>query len=68
MMNKNPDARIIGEKVKVANEKHPGVVTRIDYQRGLIYVLFKSNKEVPYAYPEDIQKGVLEPIIPVKKD
>lgn len=52
---------IIGEKVKVLNEKNPGVVTKIDVERGLIYVLFPRNREEIYSFPESIEQEVIIP-------
>ena len=48
-MTRTEDDYLIGERIKVANEKEPGVVTRIDQERGLIYVLFK-NKRYSFEY------------------
>lgn len=58
---------LIGEKVKVENEKEEGVVTRIDKNRGLIYVLFKRMREEPYPYPEALDQGVIVPLNKKKK-
>ena len=52
---------LIGEKVKVENEKGFGVITRIDVERGLIYVLYKRMREEAYPYPEAIDQGKLKP-------
>ncbi|MGE4319907.1 MAG: hypothetical protein AB7E61_00495 [Acholeplasmataceae bacterium] len=52
---------LIGEKVKVENEKGFGVITRIDFERGLIYVLYKRGREEAYPYPEAIDQQVLKP-------
>ena len=41
---------LIGEKIKVEGEKDYGVVTRIDTDRGLIYVLFKRQREIGRAH------------------
>lgn len=53
------DSKIIGEKVIVKNEKEDGVVTRIDYDRGLVYVLFPKMREVSYPFPESLEQGYL---------
>jgi len=53
------ETRIIGEKVAVKNEKDFGVVTRIDYERELVYVLFPRMREVAYPYPEALEQGYL---------
>ena len=58
---------LIGEKIKVLNEKEPGVVTRIDKDRGLMYVLFKRIREEAYPYPEAIDQGILTPLVQQKK-
>lgn len=56
---------IIGEKVKVLNEKNPGVVTRIDVERGLIYVLFPRNREEVFSFPESIEQEII--LVPANK-
>jgi len=58
---------LIGEKVRVENEKDEGVVTRIDQERGLIYVLFKRMREEPYPFPEAIDQGVIVPLVKMRK-
>lgn len=58
---------IIGEKCRVKNEKDEGVITRIDKERGVIYVLFKRMREEAYAYPEAINTGILIPLVEKKK-
>ncbi|MBE0700863.1 MAG: hypothetical protein IH571_04165 [Acholeplasmataceae bacterium] len=57
---------LIGEKVKVEGEKGHGVITRIDTNRGLIYVLYKRMREEAYPYPEAIDQQKLKPEV-VKK-
>ncbi len=54
---------LIGEKVKVENERDNGVVTRIDLARGLIYVMFKRLREEVYSYPESLDNHTLVPLI-----
>jgi len=56
------DKEIIGEKVKVIDEKDEGVVTRIDRKRGLIYVLFKRMREEAYPYREALEQGIIVPV------
>lgn len=57
------DAKVlIGEYVKVENEKDQGVVTRIDSNRGLIYVLYKRMREEPYPFPEALEQGLIKPV------
>ncbi|AUD65358.1 hypothetical protein BK011_06520 [Tenericutes bacterium MZ-XQ] len=51
---------LIGEKVKVEGEKGFGVITRIDVERGLVYVLFKRMREEAYPYPEAIEQHILK--------
>jgi hypothetical protein len=51
---------LIGEKVKVEGEKGFGVITRIDIERGLVYVLFKRMREEAYPYPEAIEEHILK--------
>ncbi len=53
------ESKIIGEKVVAKNEKETGVITRIDYDRKLVYVLFKKLREVAYPYPESFEQGFL---------
>ncbi|MCK9236118.1 MAG: hypothetical protein WC225_02135 [Acholeplasmataceae bacterium] len=57
---------LIGEKVKVDNEKGYGVITRIDFDRGLIYVLFKRMREEAYPYPEALDQHILKPEVQQK--
>lgn len=57
---------LIGEMVKVENEKDEGVVTRIDKERGLIYVLFKRMREQPYPFPEALEQGLIVPLVKKK--
>ncbi|HEY8406331.1 MAG TPA: hypothetical protein VIK67_05595 [Acholeplasma sp.] len=54
---------LIGEKVKVENERDYGVVTRIDTHRGLIYVIFKRLREEVYSYPESLENQTIVPMI-----
>ncbi|WP_017191414.1 hypothetical protein, partial [Poinsettia branch-inducing phytoplasma] len=56
----NNDNRLIGRRVKVENEKEIGVVTRIDFDNGLIYVLFKRMREVIYNYPEALENNTIK--------
>ena len=60
----NPKTCLIGEKVKVENEKDEGVITRIDETRGLIYVLFKRMREEAYPYPEAVDQKVIDAVDP----
>lgn len=53
------ETKIIGEKVAVKNEKDHGVITRIDYERELVYVLFPKMREVAYPYPAALEQGYL---------
>lgn len=53
------ETRIIGEKVQVMNEKETGVITRIDYERKLVFVLFKRLREEAYPYPEAFEQNYL---------
>lgn len=52
---------LIGERVDVENEKDEGVVTRIDQERGLVYVLFKRMREQAYPYPEALEQKIIKP-------
>ncbi len=65
-MTKTEYDYLIGERIKVVNEKEPGVVTRIDEERGLIYVLFKRFREEAYAYPEALYQNILIPLVQKK--
>ncbi len=58
-MSWHDESRIIGEKVIIKNEKEIGVITRIDYHRKLVFVLFKRLREEAYPYPEAIEQGYL---------
>ncbi|MDR2867042.1 MAG: hypothetical protein LBV55_00050 [Acholeplasmatales bacterium] len=56
--------KYIGEVVLVQRRKEDGtkeakegVITRIDPNRGLVWVLFERLREEPYAFPEDIDSG-----------
>ena len=56
--------KYIGESVIVLTKKpdgtkepKEGVITRIDLQRGLVWVLFPRLREEAFAYPEDIDSG-----------
>ncbi|WIA07518.1 MAG: putative secreted protein [Candidatus Phytoplasma cynodontis] len=62
----NNNTYLIGERVKIENEKEIGVVTRIDFENGLIYVLFKKLREVTYNYPQVIENNTLKPLIKKK--
>ncbi|MDY0209802.1 MAG: hypothetical protein RBQ91_00140 [Acholeplasma sp.] len=53
------ETRIVGEKVTVVAEKEIGVITRIDKDRNLVYVLFKKMREVAYPYPEAFEQNYL---------
>ncbi len=57
---------LIGERIKVEGEKETGVVTRIDEQRGLIYVLFKRMRQEIFPFPESIDQGLLIPLVSPK--
>ncbi|MDY0276947.1 MAG: hypothetical protein RBQ97_02565 [Acholeplasma sp.] len=61
-MSWSNDTYLIGEKVKIENEKDEGVVTRIDKNRGLIYVLFKRMREEAYPYPEALDQNIIIPL------
>ncbi|HHT98871.1 MAG TPA: hypothetical protein GXZ79_02170 [Acholeplasma sp.] len=62
----NDETYLIGERVRVENEKNPGVVTRIDKERGLIYVLYKRMREEAYPYPEVIDQKIMIPLVQKK--
>jgi hypothetical protein len=57
----NDDTYLIGEKIRDKNYPDLGVVSRIDLERGIIYVLYKRGKEVAYLFPDDINNGILIP-------
>jgi hypothetical protein len=57
-MSWSDETYIIGEKVKVLDEPELGVVTRIDFESGLFYVLFPRGREIAFAYPEDYKTKV----------
>ena len=62
-MSWNNETYLIGEKARIQNETDEGVITRIDKERGLIYVLFKRMREEAYPYPEAIDQGVIIPLV-----
>lgn len=62
-MSWSNETYLIGEKARVQNETDEGVITRIDKQRGLIYILFKRMREEAYPYPEAIDQGVIVPLV-----
>jgi ribosomal protein L35AE/L33A len=56
--------KYIGESVVVlikkpdgSKEPRNGVITRVNLERGLVWVLFERLREESFAYPEDIQTG-----------
>ena len=61
-MDRIEDKKLIGQKVKVEKERSYGGVTRIDYEHGLIYVIFSRMREEKYPYPESIDQGILTPV------
>ncbi|TVY12206.1 hypothetical protein [Candidatus Phytoplasma pini] len=72
MMAWHNETYLIGERIKVQNRKDIGVVTRIDFKNGCIYVLFKRTEEkrmeeVVYRYPEDLNNNILKPLVLNKK-
>ncbi|WP_334330882.1 hypothetical protein [Candidatus Phytoplasma prunorum] len=67
-MLSNKKTFLIGEKVKVDNEKEIGVVTRIDFESGVIYVLFKKMREQSYPYPESLHQNVIKPVFSKNKN
>ncbi len=56
------DTYLIGERIRVEGERDLGVVTRLDLERGLIYVIFKRLREEVYSYPESINNQTLVPL------
>lgn len=48
---------LIGKLVKF--EQEVGVITRVDLERGLVYVLFDKMNEQKFAYPESIDQQQL---------
>jgi hypothetical protein len=67
-MQRTIDKFLIGEKVLVDNEPEQGVVTRLSFEHGLIYVLFPRNREEIYAYPEDVDNGRISLTTEEEKD
>lgn len=61
-MSRKDYIHLIGEKIKVEGEKEVGVVTRVDEERGIIYVLFKKMRQEAFPYPEAIDQGLLIPL------
>ena len=62
----NDETYLVGEKVKVDGEKTPGVVTRVDIKKGVIFVLHKRMRELPYPFPEAINNGMIIPEVEKK--
>lgn len=62
-MSWSNETYLIGERAKVQNETDEGVITRIDKQRGLVYILFKRMREEAYPYPEAIDQGIIIPLV-----
>lgn len=54
---------LIGERIRVEGEKDPGVVTRLDLKRGIIYVMFKRLREETYPYPAALEDQTLVPLV-----
>ena len=65
-MSWNDETYLVGEKVKVEGEKTPGVVTRVDIKKGVIFVLHKRMRELPYPFPEAINTGMIKPEVEKK--
>lgn len=65
-MSWNDETYLIGEKVRIEGEKKPGVVTRLDVKKGVIFVLHARMREQAYPYPEAIQSGLLKPEVSKK--
>ncbi len=57
---------LIGERIRVEGERDLGIVTRLDLTRGLIYVMFKRQREEAYPYPESIENETLQPLVSQK--
>jgi ribosomal protein L35AE/L33A len=58
--------KYIGELVSVlvrkedgTKESKEGVITRIDVERGIVWVLFERLREEAHAYPEEIDNGTI---------
>lgn len=54
---------LIGTRAKVQNESQIAVITRIDYQRGFVYLLFKRMREEKYPFPQALEQNIIQPII-----
>lgn len=59
LMAWHDESKIIGERVAVKDEKELGVITRIDYERAVVYVLFPRMREEKYPYPEAFEQRYL---------
>lgn len=66
-MSWHNETYLIGERTKVEGEKNYGVITRIDKDRGLIYVLFSKMREETFPYPESLDQGILTPLVDKKQ-
>ncbi|WP_308705361.1 hypothetical protein [Candidatus Phytoplasma meliae] len=58
-----PKTNLIGQRARVENEKEIAVITRIDFQRGFIYLLFKRMREEKYPFPQALEDNLIKPII-----
>ncbi|MFT2804999.1 hypothetical protein [Candidatus Phytoplasma asteris] len=58
---------LIGTRAKVQNEPQIAVITRIDYQRGFIYLLFKRMREEKYPFPQALEQNIIQPIVSKNK-
>ncbi|WP_308705523.1 hypothetical protein ['Fragaria x ananassa' phyllody phytoplasma] len=62
-MKNFPKTNLIGQTARVENEKEIAVITRIDFQRGFIYLLFKRMREEKYPFPQALEDNLIKPII-----
>ncbi|CCP88373.1 hypothetical protein [Candidatus Phytoplasma solani] len=58
-----PKNYLIGQRARVENEKEIAVITRIDFERGFIYLLFKRMREEKYPFPQALEQNLIKPII-----
>ncbi|WP_349402211.1 hypothetical protein PSOL_02630 [Candidatus Phytoplasma solani] len=54
---------LIGQRARVENEKEIAVITRIDFERGFIYLLFKRLREEKYPFPQALEQNLIKPIM-----
>ena len=62
-----PKTYLIGQRAIVEDEKEIAVITRIDFERGFIYLLFKRMREEKYPFPQALEQNLIKPIMPKQR-